>query len=148
MTTNKESKSMNIATFSIVGRSIDGAQIGVAVASRFLAVGSYEPAATIHGALATQANTNMALRTEGLAMLEEGTPAKEVLEKFFEADSQKNLRQAGMVDANGGSATFTGKGLQALGWWSRRVTSERVFCNSGEYISGTRSYRRNGGCLA
>lgn len=127
---------MNIATFSIVGRSQDGSQIGVAVASRFLAVGSYVPAATIHGALATQAKTNLRFRSEGLAMLEEGISASEALEKFFNADSQKSVRQAGIVDSHGGAATFTGE--DCLSWAGGRAESHPSgsFSIQGNILSG------------
>ena len=61
-------------TFSIVGRSADGAEMGVAVASKFLAAGAYVPAAAVGaGALATQARCNLELRTRGLEMLAAGT---------------------------------------------------------------------------
>lgn len=97
-----------ISTFSIVGRSADGKSLGVAVASKYLAVGAYVPAANIYGALATQAQTNMAFRPEGLRMLEAGMGAGEVLDTFFEADAGRPMRQAGIVDARGGTATYTG----------------------------------------
>ena len=62
-------------TFSIVGRSADGAEMGVAVASKFLAAGAYVPAAAARaGALATQAHCNLELRTRGLEMLAAGRP--------------------------------------------------------------------------
>lgn len=127
---------MNIATFSIVGRSISGTQIGVAVASKFLAVGSYVPAATIHGALATQAKTNMALRKEGLAMLEKGMPASEVLEKFFETDPKKNLRQAGIVDANGQAATFTGSDCKPWAGGRAESHADGSFAIQGNLLVG------------
>ena len=95
---NKLHKNPNIATFSIVGRSKDGKQIGVAVASKFLAVGSYVPAASTYGALATQANTNMKLRIEGMRMLESGMSAQRVLNHFFETDIDRDTRQAGTGD--------------------------------------------------
>jgi uncharacterized Ntn-hydrolase superfamily protein len=127
---------MNIATFSVVGRSKDGKQIGVAVASRFLAVGSYVPAATIHGALATQANTNMALRVEGLAMLEQGIAAREILEKFFKTDPQKNVRQAGIVDANGTAATFTGEDCPSWAGGRAEAHPSGSFAIQGNILAG------------
>ena len=64
-------------TFSIVGRSADGA-CGVAVASKFLAVGAVVPAAEIGvGAIATQSYANVAYRPQGLAMLRTGVAAVE-----------------------------------------------------------------------
>lgn len=100
---------MKIRTFSIVGRSADGSQLGVAVASKFLAVGSVVPAAQVGaGAVATQAMGNMQLRTRGLARLAQGVAAADMLEQFFADDPNKDQRQAGVVDATGRAATFTG----------------------------------------
>ncbi len=88
---------------------MDGKELGVAVASKFLAVGAYVPAAEVGaGALATQAYGNMAIRTEGLKMLKDGMNASEVLEEFFLDDPKKDERQAGIVDARGQAATYTG----------------------------------------
>src|SRR4029450_8240476 len=104
---------MAAMTFSIVGRSADGAEMGVAVASKFLAAGAYVPAAAVGaGALATQAHCNLELRTRGLEMLAGGTPAADVLTEFFAADAQRAERQAGIVDAHGRTATFTGERCQ------------------------------------
>ena len=63
-------------TFSIVARSDDGESGGVAVASKFLAVGSAVPAAAAGvGAIATQADANLAYKYVGLAHLDEGATA-------------------------------------------------------------------------
>ena len=98
-------------TFSIVARSADGAQWGVAVASKFLAVGAAVPAAA-HGvgAVATQAAANLRYRPDGLAMLAQGRSAQEVLDALTAADEGRDERQAGVVDRDGGAATFTGPG--------------------------------------
>src|SRR3954452_12045243 len=70
-------------TFSIVGR--DGDAFGVAVASKFLAVGAAVPAARAGvGALATQAYANLAYRPEGLAMLVAGTDAEQTVARLTE----------------------------------------------------------------
>jgi uncharacterized Ntn-hydrolase superfamily protein len=102
-------------TFSIVGRSADGTELGVAVASKFLAAGAYVPAAAADaGALATQAYANLALRTEGLRQLRDGSSAGELLSRFFDGDPQREERQAGVVDARGKAATYTG--ARAMPW--------------------------------
>jgi hypothetical protein len=86
-------------TFSIVGRSADGLELGVEVASKFLAAGAYVPAAAVGaGALATQAYANLELRTRGLDMLAGGMSAARVLDEFFAGDAQRDERQAGVVD--------------------------------------------------
>lgn len=96
-------------TFSIVARSADGRQHGVAVASKFLAVGAAVPAAAAQvGALATQSYANLAYRPDGLALLRQGLPAQQVLDQLTAADELSEQRQAGVVAASGSGATFTG----------------------------------------
>ena len=99
-------------TFSIVAKSDD--QWGVAVASKFLAVGAAVPAAQ-HGvgAVATQSYANLAYRPEGLRMLAEGRSAQDVLDALTAADDLREQRQAGVVDAQGGAATWTGSECNA-----------------------------------
>ena len=84
-------------------------QWGVAVASKFLAVGAAVPAAA-HGvgAVATQSFANLAYRPDGLRLLAEGRSAQEVLDTLTAADALRDQRQAGVVDRDGGAATFTG----------------------------------------
>lgn len=94
-------------TFSLVARQDD--QWGVAVASKFLAVGAAVPAAQWDvGAIATQSFANLAYRPEGLALLRAGHSAEEVLVLLTDADEGRAQRQAGVVDRRGGAATFTG----------------------------------------
>jgi uncharacterized Ntn-hydrolase superfamily protein len=96
-------------TFSIVGRLDDA--LGVAVASKFLAVGAAVPAAEAGvGAVATQSYANLAYRPDGLAMLRGGRSAQETLDALTAADDGRDQRQAGVVDAAGRAATFTGPG--------------------------------------
>src|SRR4051794_10098775 len=107
-------------TFSIVARSADGSQWGVAVASKFLAVGAAVPAARFGvGAIATQSYANLAYRPDGLALLAEGKSAQEVVDALTLADDLRDQRQVGIVDRNGGAATFTGKGCND--WAGGRV---------------------------
>jgi uncharacterized Ntn-hydrolase superfamily protein len=97
-------------TFSIVGRSTDGTALGVAVASKFLAVGAAVPAAESHaGAIATQSYANLAYRPDGLAMLRSGRSAPDTLAALTAADALRAQRQAGIVDRDGRSASFTGE---------------------------------------
>src|SRR6478609_9739756 len=82
-------------TFSIVARSDDGESWGVAVASKFLAVGSVVPAAVAGiGAIATQADANVAYKGLGLALLDD--------------DDGREHRQVGIVDLDGNAASHTG----------------------------------------
>jgi uncharacterized Ntn-hydrolase superfamily protein len=96
-------------TFSIVARSDDGESWGVAVASKFLAVGSVVPAAVAGiGAIATQADANVAYKGLGLAMLDEGATAPVALERLLEDDEGREHRQVGIVDLDGTAASHTG----------------------------------------
>jgi uncharacterized Ntn-hydrolase superfamily protein len=93
-------------TFSIVGR--DGDAYGVAVASKFLAVGSAVPAARAGlGAVATQAYANLAYRSAGLALLAAGATSSETVQRLTEDDEGRDDRQVGVVSASGGTS-FTG----------------------------------------
>lgn len=124
-------------TFSIVGRSKDGKSVGVAVASKFLAVGAYVPAANVGGgALATQAYGNLALKTEGLAMLEEGLLPGEMLEKFLASDSLKGSRQIGVVDARGHVATFTGSDCQPWAGGQAEESEQGAYAAQGNMLTG------------
>jgi uncharacterized Ntn-hydrolase superfamily protein len=98
-------------TYSIVARSADGTHLGVAVASKFLAAGAVVPAAAAGvGAVATQSFVNLRYLPDGLALMGTGVPAPEALRRLTEADPLREERQAGMVDAAGRSAAFTGSG--------------------------------------
>jgi uncharacterized Ntn-hydrolase superfamily protein len=97
-------------TFSIVARSADGESWGVAVASKFLAVGSAVPAAVAGvGAIATQADANVAYKGLALAHLDDGATASVALQRLLEEDEGRKDRQVGIVDVDGGSATHTGQ---------------------------------------
>src|SRR5437660_5760565 len=100
-----------VATFSIVGCDLDAKQWGVAVQSKFLAVGSVVPWAEPEvGAVATQAYANPSYGPNGLALLREGLSASEVIERLTAEDDGRDHRQLGVVDARGGSASWTGHG--------------------------------------
>ena len=99
----------NISTFSIIARDPLTGELGIAVQSKFLAVGSCVPWAKADvGAIATQAMANLDFGKFGLEMLEKGSSAQETLEYLKNTDPDIEQRQFGIVDANGGSATFTG----------------------------------------
>jgi uncharacterized Ntn-hydrolase superfamily protein len=79
------------------------------VASKFLAVGSVVPwADALVGAIATQSYANPRYGPEGLALLREGLPAEEVVERLTSADDDRAQRQLGVVDAEGRGASYTG----------------------------------------
>src|SRR5438046_10021238 len=101
-------------TFSIVARSADGRSLGVAVASKFLAVGAAVPAAEADvGALATQSYANLAYGPQGLALLRTGVGAAQVVAALTAADDGRAQRQLGVVATSGPGATFTGESCHA-----------------------------------
>jgi uncharacterized Ntn-hydrolase superfamily protein len=100
---------MIVATYSIAACDLDAGQWGVATQSKFLAVGSVVPWAEPQvGAVATQALANPRYGPDGLALLRQGLAAAEVVERLTAADEDRDHRQLGVVDARGGSATYTG----------------------------------------
>jgi len=99
----------NPSTFSIVAVDRETGEAGVAVASRFFAVGAVVPFAKAGvGAVATQANANTTYGPRGLDLLERGLSAEEVVKLLLRADDDREQRQLGVVAASGDSATFTG----------------------------------------
>jgi uncharacterized Ntn-hydrolase superfamily protein len=107
-------------TFSIVAHA-DG-QWGVAVASKFLAVGAAVPAARWDvGAVATQAWANLAYRPEALALLAEGRSSHDVVEKLTGTDEMREHRQLGVVDRYGTSTAWTGT---ACNPWAGHLTGD------------------------
>ena len=102
-------------TFSIVARAEDGKSWGVAVASKFLAVGNAVPAAAAGvGAVASQADANVAWKFLALGLLDDGATAQVALDRLVEDDDRPTHRQAGIVDLEGGAATYTGS--NCYGW--------------------------------
>ncbi|MER5635409.1 DUF1028 domain-containing protein [Kitasatospora sp. NPDC002227] len=118
-------------TFSIVARS--GAALGVAVASKFLAVGSAVPAAEAGaGALATQAWANLAYRRQGLALLGTAVAPEHVVAGLTAADPDRAHRQLGVVGPAGPGATYTGEECMA---WAGGVAGEG-YAIQGNILTG------------
>jgi uncharacterized Ntn-hydrolase superfamily protein len=98
-----------VATYSIVACDLEAGQWGVAVQSKFLAVGSVVPWAEPQvGAVATQAWANPRYGPDGLSLLRSRKTAEEVVEALTAADEGREHRQVGVIDAAGRGATFTG----------------------------------------
>jgi len=120
-------------TFSIVARSADGSAFGVAVASKFLAVGAAVPAAQAGvGAIATQSYANLAYRPQGLALLATGVSAAGVVAGLTAADEGRAQRQLGVVGVSGDGASFTGDGCHP---WAGGVTGDG-FAIQGNILTG------------
>jgi uncharacterized Ntn-hydrolase superfamily protein len=98
-----------VDTFSIVAFDPETDALGVAVQSKFLAVGTIVPWARAGvGAVATQAMANYNYGPRGLNLMSRGTTAAETVEALISADDEREHRQLGVVDAEGRAATFTG----------------------------------------
>jgi uncharacterized Ntn-hydrolase superfamily protein len=99
-----------VATYSIAACDLEAGQWGVAVQSKFPAVGSVVPwAEPAVGAIATQAHANPRYGPSGLALLRAGASAPETVDGLVVADEGRDHRQVGVVDARGRSASHTGR---------------------------------------
>lgn len=122
-----------VATFSIVARDPQNGDMGVAVASKFLAVGSVVPWAQAGaGAVATQASANVSFGPRGLAMLAEGRSAGETLHALLDGDPDREHRQVGLVDAHGRAAAHTGSQCFA---WAGHIVGDG-FSAQGNILAG------------
>lgn len=113
---------MRPSTFSIVARDPATGELGVGVASKFLAVGAVVPWARAGaGAIATQAHANLSFGPGGLEMLAQGISAQDAVARLTAADAGRAHRQIGIVDARGRAASWTG--AECLPWAGHRTGS-------------------------
>lgn len=123
-------------TFSIVawdGDAQPSPEWGVAVASKFLAVGAVVPWARAGaGAIATQSYANLAYGRDGLDLLASGTGAQNTVKTLTAADDDRELRQLGIVDAAGRAATFTGS--ECFDWAGGHIGPG--YCCQGNILVG------------
>lgn len=121
-------------TYSIVARDGVTGDLGVAVQSRFLAVGSVVPWARAGvGAIATQSYANVRYGPDGLALLAGGADAQGALAALVEADGLRGQRQAGVVDAEGRAASHTG--CSCFAWAGGRTG--RDYAAQGNILAGS-----------
>ncbi len=143
---------MHPSTFSIVALDPATGELGIGVQSKFLSVGAVVPWARAGvGAVATQSWANTSYGPRGLWMMRRGMSAGEALARLTASDSGRDQRQAGMVDARGNAATFTGSKCFD---WAGGVTGEGLACQ-GNILAGpavvddmAAAYRRAKGSLA
>lgn len=120
-------------TFSIVAYDPEREDWGVAVQSKFLAVGSVVPWARAGvGAVATQSWANTSYGPRGLGMMEEGVSAEEVIAWLTEEDKDRASRQVGVVDARGEAAAFTGEECFD---WAGHIVGENYTCQGNILVS-------------
>jgi uncharacterized Ntn-hydrolase superfamily protein len=120
-------------TFSIVASDLGSGDWGVAVASKFPAVGAVVPHARAGaGAVATQALANVGYGPAGLDLLAAGRTAEATLRTLTEGDEDRRHRQVGVVDATGAAATFTGDACMP---WAGGLTGSGFACQ-GNILTG------------
>jgi len=99
----------SVSTFSIVARDPDTGDLGVATASKFLAVGSVVPYAVADvAAIATQSYANTTYGPRVVAAVQAGMPLTRIQQAFADTDPDHEIRQYGLVSADGSSLSFTG----------------------------------------
>jgi uncharacterized Ntn-hydrolase superfamily protein len=120
-------------TFSVVAWDPAAPEWGVAVASKFPAVGAVVPWARAGaGAVATQSYANTSFGPAGLDLMAEGTSAEDALDRMLEKDDGSATRQVGAVDASGRTATFTGEECMA---WAGGRTGEGYACQGNILVA-------------
>lgn len=124
---------MHPSTFSIVAWDPESKSYGVAVQSKFIAVGAVVPWAKAGvGAIATQAWANTSYGPKGLDLLASGMTAEAVIDRLTGQDEGHQHRQIGVVDARGHAAAFTGEGCMD---WAGHVVGENFTCQ-GNILAG------------
>ena len=120
-------------TFSIVAYDPNEQEWGVAVQSKFIAVGSLVPFAKAGvGAIATQAWCNTSYGPRGLALLEQGLTAQETIDMLTKSDEKREHRQVGIVDSFGNAASFTGSECFD---WAGSIIGENYSCQGNILVS-------------
>lgn len=120
-------------TFSIVARDLEAGEFGIAVQSKFLAVGAVVPWARAGiGAIATQAWANTSYGPRGLELLAQGLNAQEVLESLLSQDDGRADRQVGIVGLSGKPVSYTGE--QCFPWAGGRA-GEHYACQGNILVS-------------
>ena len=129
------SRMRGLSTFSIAAFDFQNGDLGVAVQSKFPAVGAVVPCAKAKaGAIATQAWANGSYGPVGIKLLEEGLSAEEALRKLLADDSHPEVRQAAVVDAKGQVAAHTGSECLE---WAGHVTGKGYSCQ-GNILSSSK----------
>jgi uncharacterized Ntn-hydrolase superfamily protein len=141
-----------VSTFSIVGYDGQVGEWGVAVQSKFLAVGAVVPWARAgDGAVATQSYANTSFGPEGLALMAGGLSAQEALDRLIAGDEGRAHRQVGLVDGQGRAATFSGVECHE---WTGGLTGAGYAVQGNILVSGStveamaRAFEAAGGELA
>jgi uncharacterized Ntn-hydrolase superfamily protein len=120
-------------TWSIIARDAGSGAFGVAVTTKFFAVGALCPhARSGGGALATQALINPTWGPRGLKLLEEGVAAPAIVETLLASDGGRETRQLHVLDRHGRGAAHTGR--DCVGWCGHLL--RRGFSVAGNMLAG------------
>ncbi|HID92965.1 MAG TPA: DUF1028 domain-containing protein [bacterium (Candidatus Stahlbacteria)] len=123
----------SIGTFSIVAYDSITGELGVAVESKFLAVGAVVPYAEAGvGAIATQAWGNTTYGPDGLALLKMGISPEQVINILTSKDTNRTQRQLGIVDAKGRAAAYTGEDCL---YWAGHIVGHH-YAVQGNILAG------------
>jgi len=122
-----------VATFSIVAYDPETKELGIAVQSKFIAVGAVVPFAKAGiGAIATQSYANTTYGPRGLDLLRENVSPADVIKQLTEADNGRDHRQVGVINAKGEAATYTGSACNA---WAGGKTGKN-YAVQGNILAG------------
>ncbi len=120
-------------TFSIVAYDPKNNEWGVAVQSKFVAVGAVVPFAKAGvGCIATQAHANTSYGPKGLELLEKGLSAEETIQNLIKDDDLRERRQIGVVDSLGHAASFTGSNCFD---WAGHIVGKNFACQGNILVS-------------
>src|SRR5437763_16193951 len=120
-------------TFSIVARDHQTGELGIAVESKFLAVGAVVPWAKAGvGAIATQSWANTTYGPHGLELLTSGLSASETLTQLTNEDAERAQRQVAIIGISGDPATYTGN--ECFSWAGGRV-GQHYACQGNILVS-------------
>lgn len=130
---SKSKHTTPISTFSIVGYDPENGDLGIAVQSKFFAVGVVVPWAEAGvGAIATQSWANTTYGPRGLQLLKIGLSAQQTLDHLIKDDDSRETRQVGIVDTSGNIAHFTGTKCND---WAGAVSGEN-YTAQGNILTG------------
>jgi uncharacterized Ntn-hydrolase superfamily protein len=122
-------------TWSIIARDSATGQIGIAVATRFFAVGARVPYIVPGiGGIATQALTNPYYGIDGVKLLREGRHPRDIVDTLIAADSGRESRQLHILDTGGSIASHTGS--ECVDWCGHVEGSG--FSIAGNMLAGGR----------
>lgn len=122
-----------MSTYSVIGYDENTSELGAAVQSKFLSVGSLCPFVKSGvGAVSTQAQTNSGFGYKSFKLLEEGADVRDIVNMLLENDINANSRQFAVIDKSGKAFAYTGKGCLP---YAGHITGKNYSCQ-GNFLHG------------